>query len=582
LRATPARAKLWRTGWVDGLLKRSSHLALVLVAAALTVAGGAEPAAAAEPQVIGQVGGAGTPGGCTCSLFQRTTGGSPGYVFPFSGILTKARVFVGEETQSGDTVQARTFRVLSASNASVINGGEAHSLSGLPPEAPSAFVDRIPATAGDQLGARFAVGPFVRETPRYFTTASATDVMSAGAVDVAIGGSFSTSPTSNARVNIEAVLEHDEDGDGYGDNSQDLCLGSPIATSACSGTLFGSNLQGERSTPPQVCHSCMLVQKKMGGVSTAVPFDGVVVRWRVLDGTTGTYRARVVVPNPEAGDATHTGYRVLHSSAAESVTAPTQPLFSKISTFQTRLPIPAGAYVALSAPPYSEQGFQASSGAATYDEPEDGGDGISVRGLTHNGTVLYDADIEPDADHDGYGDITQDECPTDASTQGACPPASVPSEGTPTDASTQGAGVGVRPPASRLSAKTPAISHFKAVPAKFRIEKGGAVVSRRRPHAGTTLELELSEPATVAFTMERSAPCRHARKKRKGCARWVFVHTFKRNLHRGSSSLPYSGRYRRGGKVHSLKPGSYRMSAVPTGATGKAGATASIRLTVLP
>jgi hypothetical protein len=29
--------------------------------------------------------------------------------------------------------------------------------------------------------------------------------------------------------------------------------------------------------------------------------------------------------------------------------------------------------------------------------------------------------LEPDADNDGFGDETQDECPTDASTQGACP-----------------------------------------------------------------------------------------------------------------------------------------------------------------
>ena len=246
------------------------------------------------------------------------------------------------------------------------------------------------------------------------------------------------------------------------------------------------------------------------------------------------------------------------------MTAPAQPLLSKISTFQTRLPIPAGAYVGLSVPSLRDQGFQASSGAATYDQPNDGGDGLTVSGETHNGTVLYDADVEPDADHDGYGDVTQDQCPSDASTQGACPPAPPPSAKTP------------------AISQTPAISHFKAVPAKFRIKKGGAVVSRRRPHAGTTLKLTLSEPATVAFTMDRSVPCRHAHKKQKGCARWVFEHTFRRNLHLGSSSLPYSGRYRQGGKAHSLEPGSYRMSAVPTSATGKTGATASTRLTVLP
>ena len=53
-------------------------------------------------------------------------------------------------------------------------------------------------------------------------------------------------------------------------------------------------------------------------------------------------------------------------------------------------------------------------------------------------------------------------------------------------------------------------------------------------------------------------------------------------MHAGSSSLPYSGRYRRGGKAHSLNSGSYRMRAVPTSGTGKTGATASTRLTVLP
>ena len=29
--------------------------------------------------------------------------------------------------------------------------------------------------------------------------------------------------------------------------------------------------------------------------------------------------------------------------------------------------------------------------------------------------------LEPDADGDGFGDETQDQCPTDASTQGPCP-----------------------------------------------------------------------------------------------------------------------------------------------------------------
>ena len=40
---------------------------------------------------------------------------------------------------------------------------------------------------------------------------------------------------------------------------------------------------------------------------------------------------------------------------------------------------------------------------------------------TESETVM-NATIEPDADHDGYGDETQDGCPTAASTAGPCPP----------------------------------------------------------------------------------------------------------------------------------------------------------------
>src|SRR4029077_1017333 len=178
-------------------------------------------------------------------------------------------------------------------------------------------------------------------------------------------------------------------------------------------------------------------------------------------------------------------------------------------------------------------------------------DGTTATGNLHNGTILYDADIEPDADHDGYGDVTQDKCASDASTQGACSPA---------------------PPAGTA----PAITGFKAAPAKFRVKDGGAVVSRRRSHQGTKLKLTLSDPASVAFKVEK---CKRPRGKGKGkgCAHPVVVHTFKRDLRQGASSLPYSGRYRRGGKPPFLKPGSYRVSAAPTGATGKVGATAQAR-----
>ena len=40
--------------------------------------------------------------------------------------------------------------------------------------------------------------------------------------------------------------------------------------------------------------------------------------------------------------------------------------------------------------------------------------------------ILVQGTVETDADHDGYGDDTQDQCPTDASTHGPCPTTSTP------------------------------------------------------------------------------------------------------------------------------------------------------------
>ena len=552
---------------VSRLVQVSVPAVFVALAAALALSVGAAPASAAGPQLIGQIASSNEPEGrCSCTRFERTSSGPPSssYAFPFSGVLTKFRMRIGEKTEPTDWVQARTFRTPGPSTASVISEGSEHLIDGLPLAQPSTFFDRIPATAGDLLGARFAINAFIEETPEVFATSSVEDAVSNGTVtpNPLLGSSFTTEATTKKRVNIQAVLEPDEDGDAYGDTSQDLCPASPIATSACSGTLLGSDLQGGRSTPPLGCGGggCMRIQKTVGGVSTAAPFDGVVVRWRVLDGDAGDYRARVVAPNPAAGGGEFSAYSVLHSSTIGSVTAPAQPLFSQISTFQTRLPIPAGAYVGLTVPSLRDQGFQVSGGSATYTQTNDGADGITVTGLTHNGTFLYDADIEPDADHDGYGDITQDACPTDASTQGTCSPAG-------------GGG-------SRSS--MPSIADFHATPKAFRVKAGGAVVSQHAVHAGTTLRLTLSEVATVAFTVTASRSCKHLKGGGR-CAHHRATSAFKRQLGKGRNAILYSGRYGKPGKKpQSLKPGAYLVTAVATNAAGDAGPPAQTSFRVVP
>jgi hypothetical protein len=408
---------------------------VVLLPVVLAAALAAAPAEAAPTPVhLGQVGSAATTesttgaGGCDCTVAQmhEASPSSNSYLIPFDGVIVASGTYVGNWVEATDTVQVQTVHRTGSATGTVVSEGTAHSLFGLPKKTVDRFYDRLPAHAGDVLAARFRANAFIESTPFFFKSTATGDEVRVSE-PTAAGGSLSGagSPVAERRVNLDAVLEPDEDQDGYGDASQDLCPNSPIATLACSGSLFGSDLQGEGSTKPAAClPSCLYVQTSIGGVSTAAPSPGVVVRWRVLNGNSGAYRIHVLTDNPGGSGGAFHAYHVVSTSETGNVTAPTDPTFSKISSFQTRMPIPAGGYVGLTVPGGSVPGFQSSvGGQAKYSRTGAPTSGITgVVGESHSGVILYDADVEPDVDGDGYGDATQDSCPSSASIhEGPCP-----------------------------------------------------------------------------------------------------------------------------------------------------------------
>ncbi|MBS1880497.1 MAG: hypothetical protein JST31_13360, partial [Actinobacteria bacterium] len=387
------------------------------------------------------------------------------------------------------------------------------------------------------LAARFHDSGYIESTPFFFKGGAAADEVAVSS-PTAAGGSLSGPSTlvAERRVNLEAVLEPDEDHDGYGDVSQDLCPGSPIATSACSGSLFGSDLQGERSAAPPSC-ACLYVQTTLGGGSTATTVPGVIVRWRVLNGGSGTYRVMVVTDYPEGSGGQYHAYHVLGRSEAGNVTAPADPAFPKISSFATRLPIPAGAYVGITVPGNTVPGFQSSGGQATYSRTEAPIPGVSgVVGESHNGAVLYDADIEPDVDGDGYGDVTQDSCPSSALVhEGPCPAAPGGATGNPA------------PPAPHPK-PLPTIRSLTVKPKSFRAKPLGK--SPADAAGGTKIKLSLSSAATVTMKIE----ARHGH-------RFGVVTRLLEKLPAGRAAVAFSGQYRHAGKLSDLAPGSYRLTA---------------------
>ena len=110
----------------------------------------------------------------------------------------------------------------------------------------------IPVRAGDLLGMKALGAPLYVSSP-----ASADNLCSGGDAwtDPAPGDMLtSTNCVIGARINVTARIEHDADGDGRGDESQDLCPSDAARFDrSCSGTTLGPTLVGGSPPGGAVC-----------------------------------------------------------------------------------------------------------------------------------------------------------------------------------------------------------------------------------------------------------------------------------------------------------------------------------------
>ncbi len=205
-------------------------------------------------------------------------------------------------------------------------------------------------------------------------------------------------------------------------------LAAALATAALFGasalaapqtTHYGSGCAPNESNPGERMGIERLGAANGGGL----PVSGVITEWQMSFGElipfkTKTQRIKVV---REAGES----YEVVGESAAE-------PMASAAEGVATRVPIQKGDLLGL-----SSQG----ENGVLFDCKEQGDDehvefstgdpaiGSSVHrgsGGTIEHALPVEVTIEPDADGDGYGDLTQDACPADPAAHLApCPPPAV-------------------------------------------------------------------------------------------------------------------------------------------------------------
>jgi hypothetical protein len=194
-----------------------------------------------------------------------------------------------------------------------------------------------------------------------------------------------------------------------------------LASGAQGAVTVGSDMQGGPTFYNVACGTgpCTSVIRELSApLAVTSPIDGVIVRWRFAQGnnpTAADVSLRVVHPLQSMPAVTWTGVR----------TGPTQhvPAAPTSFTADTRVPISVGDGIGLDYP--ADHGVIATAEDVAASNANF--NSLLANGTTRDwdnavgGELMLNVDVEADADHDGYGDETQDLCPSNAAFHTACP-----------------------------------------------------------------------------------------------------------------------------------------------------------------
>ena len=193
-------------------------------------------------------------------------------------------------------------------------------------------------------------------------------------------------------------------------------LGLTGAGQAEGATTIGSDLSGDTNVGVICAGVCTWAQRgPLPGRQITAPTDGVIVKWRIKTGSSEPQPVRLRVVRGTGAASTGAG-----SSSPENV-----PATPGTYTFDTRLPIRAGDFIGIDCCAAGASYFSSRIGSSLdlWASPAlADGETRAPAGTSADIELLVNADIEPDVDRDGFGDETQDRCPTDATKQAECDP----------------------------------------------------------------------------------------------------------------------------------------------------------------
>jgi len=187
---------------------------------------------------------------------------------------------------------------------------------------------------------------------------------------------------------------------------------------AITGTAGAATNLGATFAPGSCPSSTTFIQTVSPGNAYTVPFNGVITRWSYQSAAPQANSVKLKVGRVPPGTdlSTFASITIVGESASQS------PGPDALNTYPTRIPVQAGDLIG-----------EYLTGAATdcsriigpfilhYDFTDVSPGSSDMFTPDTNKQLDIAAVLEPDADHDGFGDETQDQCPNNASTQGPCP-----------------------------------------------------------------------------------------------------------------------------------------------------------------
>jgi hypothetical protein len=383
------------------MLRRIFGPAAAAVALALVLAPGAGATELGHAQSLS------TSGGENCGTdltWVQTAASSANYTAPFDGVITSWSAGAHIST----AIKLKLLRPSGSDTYSVIASDGPRN----PGSDISTYPVRFPVRQGDSIAMH--VGTFHACFAGYGAVAG--DVAKPVSGDPAVGEGIEVSGTSYAttRLPISATLEPDSDGDGYGDETQDKCPTLASTHGACPlptrlGETFtpsitsGNGCDGDTQIP-------LTRSGPEAGVVYVAPQDGVITSWAFQGGSRATGTVTLKMFRPVGG----TSYRTVGEDGPHPAVANT------LSTYPARVPVEQDDRIGLSVTGVVDCGHGNDSGSQLFFN------GNPPVGATNDFfetsySTSVSALLEADADHDGFGDTTQDKCPTDPATQGTCP-----------------------------------------------------------------------------------------------------------------------------------------------------------------